>query len=209
MPKLQWLLQTQNSLSFTIITLQTDNLQVFSSAFVTACFLVYPAVFSWTQRPQALRSYPLSLWSVGDHFCLKAVIVSIPQDSSWCFSFKLPKPWQWLVIVSKEVEVVGLENVSVWCDSCSPSEMVFFLLDCAPDSFYSFCYLHGKCYRQQESQRKIVSPLHCNMFSCLETPPVVLRTGCLSINFPQYKIYRVISLCLWTWMPISHTERCS
>lgn len=54
---------------------------------------------------------PTFSWSVGDLICLKVVIVSIPQDSSWYFSFKLAKPWQWLVIVSKEVEVVGLKNV--------------------------------------------------------------------------------------------------
>lgn len=113
-----------------------SHLQVFSSAFVVACFLVYPAVFSWIQRPEALWSSRLFSWSVEDLICLKAVTVSIPQDSSWYFSFKLPKPWQLLVIVSKEVEVVGLKNISVWCDSHSPSEIIFLLLDCVPDSFF-------------------------------------------------------------------------
>lgn len=34
---------------------------------------------------------------------------------------------------------------------------------------------------------------HCNMFSCLETSPVVLRTGYLSflISFPQRTTYRL------------------
>lgn len=40
------------------------HLQVFS-AFVAACFPVYPAVFSWTQRPQVLRPSPLSSGPVG------------------------------------------------------------------------------------------------------------------------------------------------
>lgn len=104
--------------------------------------------------------------------------------------------------------MVGLENVSVWYDSCSPSEMVFFLLDYAPDSFYFFCYLHGKCYRQQESQRKIVSLLHCNMFSCLETSPTVLRTGCLSfsVNFPQHKTFRFISFPLDLGAHLTHRK---
>lgn len=57
--------------------------------------------------------------------------------------------------------------------------------------------------------RKIISLLHCNMFSCLETSPIVLRTGCLpfSISFLQYKTYRLTYLSLGLGCPsLTHRE---
>lgn len=139
------------------------------------------------------------------------------SQSSYClysigfflyFSFKLLKPWQWLVIFSKEVEVVGLKNVSVWCDSHSPSEIrIFFFRIAFLMPFIAFAIFMANL----TGNRKIVSLLHCNMFSCLETSPFVLRTGCLffSISLLQYKTYRLIYISLWIWVSISHTERCT
>lgn len=98
--------------------------------------------------------------------------------------------WRWL-------DWWPVENISRWYDSHSPSEMVFFLLCCVPDSFsYS---LKGTIFLETITENRnpkgrLFPRFHCNLFSCLETPSVVLRTGCLSflISFPQRITYRLI-----------------
>lgn len=56
MPMLQWIPQTQYSILHTHHSQPKSHLWVLSSAFfaTAACFLLYPVVFPWIQRPPAL-----------------------------------------------------------------------------------------------------------------------------------------------------------